>query len=142
VTVRRRPLFLFAIASLAALSVAARAQRTDEEAGNVYMAGPEVRPAAAIGGDLVATAGRAAAAAGVSIGKLRIVPTEHSHAAADAAVVLAREGRVECLRIPSTLDAAALCRMADRGQITGAASRAASAAVACLWARHGGKRGP
>jgi phosphate acetyltransferase/phosphate butyryltransferase len=153
---------------------------------------------------------RAATEAGISLRGLRIVATEHSHAAADAAVTLAREGRVACLmkgslhtdelmdavltaggnglrtarrvshvfvldvpaypkallitdaainispdleakrdivqnaidlahaigiahprvailsavetvtaRIPSTLDAAALCKMADRGQITG-----------------------
>ena len=153
---------------------------------------------------------RAAAEARVNLGGLPIVSTEHSHAAADAAVALAREGRVECLmkgslhtdelmaavvdsngglrtarrvshvfvlnvptyprpllitdaaininpdlemkrdivqnaidlahalgiarprvailsavetvtpKIPSTIDAAALCKMADRGQITGA----------------------
>ena len=40
---------------------------------------------------------RAAAQAGVSIRHFPIVPTEHSHAAAEAAVALAREGRVECL---------------------------------------------
>jgi len=152
---------------------------------------------------------RAAAEAGVSLKGCRIVATEHSHAAAAAAVALARQGRVECLmkgslhtdelmeavvnrdtglrtgrrashvfvldvpaypkpllitdaainiapdldakrdivqnaidfahalgirqprvailsavemvttRIPSTIDAAALCKMADRGQITG-----------------------
>jgi phosphotransacetylase len=153
---------------------------------------------------------RAAAEAGVNLKGCRIVATEHSHAAAAAAVALARQGRVECLmkgslhtdelmeavldrdaglrtgrrashvfvldvaayprpllitdaainiapdletkrdivqnaidfaralgitrprvailsavetvaaNIPSTLDAAALCKMADRGQITGA----------------------
>lgn len=153
---------------------------------------------------------RAAAEAGVSIRSFRIVATEHSHAAAEAGVALAREGRVACLlkgslhtdelmgamvdsrsglrterrmshvfvldvpayprpllitdaainlnpdleakldivqnaiglahaigiarprvailaavetvttKIPSTIDAAALCKMADRGQITGA----------------------
>lgn len=40
---------------------------------------------------------RAAAEAGVSIRKFRIIATEHSHAAAAAAVGLAREGSVECL---------------------------------------------
>ena len=40
---------------------------------------------------------RAAAQARVAIDDFEIVPTEHSHAAADAAVALAREGRVECL---------------------------------------------
>lgn len=40
---------------------------------------------------------RAAAEARVSIRGCRIVPTEHSHAAAEAAVALARQGRVECL---------------------------------------------
>jgi phosphate acetyltransferase len=155
---------------------------------------------------------RAAREAGVALRGCPIVSTEHSHAAAQAAVQLAREGRVECLmkgslhtdelmeavigtdgsglrtarrvshcfvldvptyprplivsdaavnitpgleakrdivqnaidlaralgtrrprvallsavetvtsRIPSTIDAAALCKMADRGQITGAA---------------------
>lgn len=153
---------------------------------------------------------RAAAEARLSLRGIRIVATEHSHAAAETAVALAREGRVECLlkgslhtdelmgamvsgrdglrtarrmshvfvldvptyprpllitdaainidpdletkqdivqnavdlahaigisrprvailsavetvtpRIPSTIDAAALCKMADRGQITGA----------------------
>ena len=152
---------------------------------------------------------RVAAEAGVGLKGCRIVATEHSHAAAAAAVALARQGRVECLmkgslhtdelmeavvnrdtglrtarrashvfvldvpaypkpllitdaainiapdldakrdivqnaidfahalgigqprvailsavemvttRIPSTIDAAALCKMADRGQITG-----------------------
>jgi phosphate acetyltransferase/phosphate butyryltransferase len=40
---------------------------------------------------------RAAAEAGIRLKGLRIVATEHSHAAADAAVALARQGRVECL---------------------------------------------
>lgn len=40
---------------------------------------------------------RAATEARVSIRGCRIVPTEHSHAAAEAAVALARQGRVECL---------------------------------------------
>jgi len=153
---------------------------------------------------------RAAAEAGVNLKGCKIIATEHSHAAAAAAVALARQGRVECLmkgslhtdelmeavldrdtglrtarrashvfvldvpayprpllitdaainifpdldakrdivqnaidlahalgiaqprvailsavetvtmKIPSTIDAAALCKMADRGQITGA----------------------
>lgn len=40
---------------------------------------------------------RAAKAAGLTISGCEIVPTEHSHAAAEAAVALARAGRVECL---------------------------------------------
>lgn len=40
---------------------------------------------------------RAAAEAGVDLGAMRIVPTEHSHAAAAAAVALARAGEVEAL---------------------------------------------
>jgi phosphate acetyltransferase len=40
---------------------------------------------------------KAAGAARVGIDGWRIIPTEHSHAAADAAVALAREGRVDCL---------------------------------------------
>jgi len=40
---------------------------------------------------------RAAEAAGVDISGIEIVAVEHSHAAADAAVALAREGRVEAL---------------------------------------------
>jgi len=40
---------------------------------------------------------RAAAEAGVNLKGCRILSTEHSHAAAAAAVALARQGRVECL---------------------------------------------
>lgn len=40
---------------------------------------------------------RAAAEAGASLKGCRIIATEHSHAAAAAAVALARQGRVECL---------------------------------------------
>lgn len=40
---------------------------------------------------------RIAAEAKISLKGLELVATEHSHAAADAAVALAREGRVECL---------------------------------------------
>lgn len=54
----RHLLFPFAIALLALLSAAVQAQRTDVEATNVYMAGPEVRPTGPIGGDLIAAAGR------------------------------------------------------------------------------------
>jgi phosphate acetyltransferase len=116
---------------------------------------------------------RAANGAGVSLDGVKIVVTEHSHAAADRAVAMARAGEVEALmkgslhtdelmsaivdsanglrtarrvshvfvmdvptypkpllitdaamktvnpKIQDTLDAAALCKMADRGQITG-----------------------
>ncbi len=40
---------------------------------------------------------RVAAQAGVRLGGCPIVSTEHSHAAADTAVALAREGKVDCL---------------------------------------------
>ncbi len=40
---------------------------------------------------------RVAKAAGLDIRKFELVPTEHSHAAAEAAVALARTGHVECL---------------------------------------------
>src|SRR5215510_11115530 len=39
----------------------------------------------------------AAKTANISLNGCTVVPTEHSHAAADAAVALAREGRVQCL---------------------------------------------
>ena len=62
-----------------------------------------------------------------------IVDVPHSHAAAAKAVELVREGAAEILmkgilsavetvtsKIPSTIEAAVLCKMAERGQINGA----------------------
>lgn len=40
---------------------------------------------------------RVAKATGLNIRKCELIPTEHSHAAAEAAVALARTGHVECL---------------------------------------------
>ena len=57
----------------------------------------------------------------IDLSPYHIVSTEHSHHAAEVAVAMVRAGEAETLMKGSlpTIEAAALCKMADRGQIKG-----------------------